>query len=696
MRLKRVIIVVVVFMAASFLVSILLFNPFSQVGWVGKASRDANSQVLHNGETLITHENQLLGTSKWTLGAEKGTSSQIQVYASAPAVNPGQSLSLYVSTHDEGTRYTISIYRMGWYGGYGARLMMQVGLLPGHVQGYYDTSQHTLVNCATCLVDSSTGLVEANWHPSYTFQVPTTWTTGLYLAKVVDEHNYQMFVPFDVRGNTHARYVVVTPDTTYQAYNNWGGYSLYEAEGNSAGKHEDSNSHHGVKVSFDRPYTPEQGTTQVLDYEIDAIRWLERQGYDLSYISDVDLHEHPRWLLDHQAYLSLGHDEYWTREMRDGVEYARDHGVGLAFMGADAAYWQMRFEPDSAGRPDRTIVCYKVSSIMHTLEHDPLYGKDNTRVTSQWRDPVVNRPENALLGVMFSGYIDRESGFPWRVNPQANSPLLQDTGLQNGKEYGCGLVGYEWDHAFNNGFSPGVLHILGTSSTRDVNNKPDYSNTTYYIAPSGAFVFASGSIYWELALDDYRFHPDPLCPGPHHVIPGIQRLMSNIMAALVVHHRAEPGAFVVTATPTASTSSLNNGPASLQTVPGTGQGTYRQTTRTGGFNQGSTLFTPTPVPVQRGTPPAKKSSTSGGARRSSNSTDQTNSGKAPLNTGNQDSSGDDDEDTGDDQNLWHHGHHSDCICDLFGLHCHHLCDLLPPVDSIILPMFTIMPFNRES
>ena len=367
--------------------------------------------------------------------------------------------------------------------------------------------------------------------------MPPDWTTGIYLAKFTDANGKQTYAPFDVRGNSHSLYVAVTPDTTYAAYNDWGGYSLYQA-GEDVALNEAAKLPRAMRVSFDRPYTVDDGSSQVLAFEADAIHWLERQGYDLSYISDVDLHEKPAQLLDHRAFLSLGHDEYWTKEMRDGVEHARDSGVGLAFLGADADYWQMRFEPDSAGRPDRTIVCYKVLTANKDLAHDPIFGKDNTRVTSQWRDPILARPENALIGVMFSDLTHRQQGFPWTLSPLAKSALLDGTGLRPGQPYGCGLVGYEWDRVFANGATPAGLQVLGASHTVDDNNIPDSGNTTYYIAPSGAMVFATGSIYWTLALDNYRFQTDESCTGQSLVVPGMQKLMAHVMDALVVHHPA--------------------------------------------------------------------------------------------------------------------------------------------------------------
>ncbi len=529
---SRVVMVVIVFFVTTILLVLLLFSPFSRQTWKSLASTLSPSQNTDLSRTAIARENTQLGTKKWQYNLDKGTSIYIQAYADTVSLLPGQKISFSVSTHDEGTRYSIAFYRLGWYGGDGARLMLSTNFLPGHAQGYYDGVQRALINCHSCKVNTTSGLVEANWQPSYSLTVPANWVTGVYLAKFTDEYNYTAIVPFDVKGNTHARYVVVTPDTTYQAYNDWGGFSLFTANTNMV--------QHSVKVSFNRPYMAGQDISQLFDSELDAIRWLEMQGYDLSYVSAVDLHEHPRLLLDHQAYLSLGQDSFWTKEMRDGIESARDHGVGLAFLGAETGTWQMRFEPDFRGQGDRTMVSYRVSSASHNLQFDPFYGKDPSRVTTQWRDPLLARPENALLGVMFSGFTTRPTNFAWHTSSHVTSPLLTSTGLNLGKDYGCGLVGNVWDRVFDNGATPPGLAVLATSQTVNANAQPDGSNTTTYIAPSGAMVFAAGSLYWSRGLDAYRFHQDPQCPLQEEAVPEIQRLMLNIMNALVTPHRPAP------------------------------------------------------------------------------------------------------------------------------------------------------------
>ncbi len=473
----------------------------------------------------ITIENAKKGTTAWQMPGNKAATVQIQAYVDKRSVASGQKLTFYVSTQQAGTAYTIAVYRMGWYQGKGGREIAASGSLVGQAQGYFDDKKSSLIDCSTCYVDATTGLTEARWKPSYSFHVTQDWTTGVYLAKLVDAQDMQTYVSFDVLGSTTSDYVIVTADTTYAAYNNWGGQSLYSYN---------SKPIPAVKVSFDRPSTQNFGSDQVLVFEADAIRWMERQGYDVSYISDIDLHTGARSLVSHKAYISLGHDEYWTKEMRDGVEYLRNQGVGLAFLEADDAYWQARLEPDSTGVANRTVVSYKVSTYNHDLARDPLYGQDNSRVTAQFRDPVVNRPENALLGEMFSDVVHGRHGFPWRVaTSNTTSQFMNDTGLTTGQAYGCMVVGYEWDKVFNNGATPKGLQILSTSATINDMGQADTSNTTVYTASSHAMVFDTGSVYWTSALDAYQFEPDPRCAGTQQVVPGIQKLMQNVMAGLI-------------------------------------------------------------------------------------------------------------------------------------------------------------------
>src|SRR5207249_415007 len=148
-------------------------------------------------------------------------STQIQAYAGATSVQPEHKLPFYVSVQENNTPFSINIYRLGWYGGFGGRLMGSWANQVGHAQGYYDLLGHRLVGCNSCHADKAKGLVEANWQPSFTLTIPSNWITGVYLAKFIDVNGMQTYAAFDVRGNSFSRYVAVTSDITYQAYNKW-------------------------------------------------------------------------------------------------------------------------------------------------------------------------------------------------------------------------------------------------------------------------------------------------------------------------------------------------------------------------------------------------------------------------------------------------------------------------------------------
>lgn len=481
-----------------------------------------NTAAYKEATPLIAAENSQQGTATWI--PTKTATIQIQAYATATSVQPGQQITFYVSVQHDNTPYKIAIYRLGWYSSGGGRLMFTTQQT-GRAQGYYDEHAGRLVDCPTCTVTPQLGLVETGWQPSYSLTIPPSWVTGVYEAKFTDASGMQTVVPFDVRGNEHSTYLVITEALTTAAYNHWGGYSLYQGPNLTSATR-------GYKVSLNRPIVG-WGIGQELLFELSMIRWLERNTYDVSYMSDVDMHEHPERLRDHRAVLFLGHSEYWSKEMRDGTEAARDAGIGLAFMSADDAAWQIRFEADHSGKPNSTIVCYKDANL------DPLRGVDDSRLTVQWRDPPVSRPENALIGIMFASLTQDPNGFPWQISYTAYSPLLVGTNLLPGQPYGCDLVGYEWDRVFDNGHTPAGLQVLGESRTVDDQNKSSTSNTAYYIAHSGAMVFAAGSIQWTYALDSFRWTATQQCPGENVPVPGIQRLMANVMNAIIVKHEKQ-------------------------------------------------------------------------------------------------------------------------------------------------------------
>jgi Domain of unknown function (DUF4347)/Domain of unknown function (DUF4082) len=457
-------------------------------------------------QNAIVLENQKTGTTDWQVGSNFATNNEIAGYGDASSINKGQAINLKVSLAQAG-KYNLDVYRLGYYGGAGGRLISSVAGLNGVTQ-------------AAPTIDLTTRLVEAKWNTSYTLQTASDWTTGLYLAKLTDSTTgKQSYVEFVVRDdNRPAEIGFQEANNTVAAYNNYGGYSSYAF--NSI------NNQPAYKVSFDRPLSP---TTQgFLAWEYQTASWAEAQGYDISYYSNSDVQTNPFQLYSQNAFLSVGHDEYWSLDMRNSIEKARDNGTNLAFFSANSAYWRVRYEPSTTGQANRVLAIYK-----DDWELDPIAQLDNSQATTRFRSAQVNRPENALLGVMYTGQTsDVTGGFDFVVSNAAD-PYYAGTGLTNGDKI-PGLVGYEWDGVVNNGLTPAGLVVLSSSPANpDAGAGPglppgtptNISNAVRYTAASGAKVFSSGSIQWVWGLNG------SLTPNPRPS-PLAQKIATNVFADL--------------------------------------------------------------------------------------------------------------------------------------------------------------------
>ena len=430
------------------------------------------------GPNAIYLENQKPGTNSWRI--TNYTTTSIAGYASALSVQRGGSLPIKVSLAAPGS-YSIDIYRIGYYAGAGARLVASSGSLSGVVQP------------ACPVTDSVTHLVECNWSTSYTLAVGSDWTTGLYLAKLkLTSTSQESPIFFVVRDDAStAKILFQSSFANSAAYNRYGGYSLYDF--NSTG------GQRAYKVSFDRPTRELEEYSNLLRYEYNMIRWMESQGYDVSYVTNLDIHTNPGRLSQHKVLLDAGHNEYWSLEMRNAVENARDAGMHMAFFSANTAYWRVRFEPSTTGMANRVMVCYKTMS-----------PADPVAATVRFRDPQVNRPENALMGVMYIGNHGALYGGFDHVVSNAADPYYAFTGLNNGDKL-SGLVGYEWDAIVDNGFSPTGMVTLASSPVTATEFAPGVpaipaqtAHAVRYTTASGAKVFSSGSIQWVWGLDSDR------------------------------------------------------------------------------------------------------------------------------------------------------------------------------------------------
>ena len=425
----------------------------------------------------VVVENRNPGTPGWASFqlAPKGA---IEGYA-APSVAPGETLTFHVSTNPAAD-YRILVFRAGYYGGVGAR---RVACLPS-CEGAERGSRRDVPR------PSPEGLVHADWPVSQRLPIPADWVSGYYVAYFqlatgpqAGKVTTTWFLVREAPGPERAPILVLASPTTWQAYNGWGGGSLYEF--NSPG------GRRAAKISFDRPYDqPLEQRPESL--ELPLVRFLERSGYDVAYQADVDTARDPASLEGRRVIAVAGHSEYWSKAMRDGFERARDAGTDLAFFGANAAYWQVRFEDDF-----RTIVGYKSAS--WDPETDPALETDLFRALSPPRN------ECALMGVQHAG-----GTLQWTTDGDyavteaaATDPWLRGAGFSAG-DVVRGVVSREVDtipggqsveSSCGNRLTVLFHRELGSAEEGD-------ADAVRFTASSGATIFASGSHQFVWGLED--------------------------------------------------------------------------------------------------------------------------------------------------------------------------------------------------
>ena len=485
----------------------------------GVAPANAADPCVAPVANQVACENTLTGTPESTWQVQS-PSPNIVGFTTATSANVGTLLGFKVKTPS--TSYRIDIYRLGWYAGNGARLVTSLAPSVPLPQAQ-----------PACLdQNTTTGLIDCgNWAVSALWNIPATAVSGEYLADLerldgaaTGQGNQ---IPFIVRDDSsHSGLLFQASDTTWQAYNSYGGNSLYGGTA-PAGR--------AYKVSFNRPYENVGADNAYSNAEYPTIRFLEHNGYDVSYISGVDTARDASILLRHRTFLSVGHDEYWSGEQRSNVEQAKAAGTNLVFWSGNDAFWKTRFEPsiDASATAWRTLVCYKETKDNQKIDPSPVW-------TGTWRDPRFSppadggRPENALSGQLFMVNGRRTDALQvpaaygrtrlWRNTSVAALAAGSTATLS------AGTLGYEWDADVDNGFQPSGL---ARYSETTVNLQPDpaqpgagfllqdFGNTfgfgpathrmTMYRDPtSGALVFGAGTVQWAWGLDaNHEFAGSP-------------------------------------------------------------------------------------------------------------------------------------------------------------------------------------------
>ncbi len=463
----------------------------------------------------IVCENQQPGTSQSTWDVSS-YSTAIEGFADPFSVNVGGSIDFKIKT--SATLYAIDIYRMGYYGGDGARKI--TSLAPNLL-----VSQ----NQPACSTNTVTGLVDCgNWSVSATWNVPSTAVSGVYFARIyrTDGTTGANQIPFVVTDNSsHSGILFMTSDETWQAYNDWGGYSFYS--GNATGSPwccSALNPGRGVQLSYNRPFATRydsispNGQDFFFYAEFPMIQFLEKNGYDISYVSQIDVAQPgaASMIEQHKVLMNTGHSEYWDAGDMSSLTAARNAGANLALFTGNTAWWKTRWANSQYNNePYRTLITYKES--LDSKQSDPA---DPSTWTGAWRDLRFNppgdaSPENGLTGQLWKvnccSYADSVSAAYSKLQLWKNTAVAS---LGSGQTYTMPneTLGYEWDSDVDNGFRPtgeidmsqtcenNVLLVVATVTEELVSGRA-CNSLTLYRASNGALVFDAGTIQWAWGLE---------------------------------------------------------------------------------------------------------------------------------------------------------------------------------------------------
>ncbi|MFM7250595.1 MAG: N,N-dimethylformamidase beta subunit family domain-containing protein [Planctomycetaceae bacterium] len=464
----------------------------------------------------IPRENAREGALDWQLtkvGLRNDVRARgIEGYCSRQSVKAGERIEFFVST-DPPAPFRIEIFRMGWYGGRGARLMTTLGPIEGSAQPDPEPGEK---NVHECRWTASAGLV-----------IPDDWVSGVYLGRLTvippdDEHAaWQSYVIFVVADDRPADILFQVSDNTWNAYNAWPGrFSLYTDPRGTSGP--------WAAVSFDRPYGRYAQFTSVvndplsigagefLSFEFPMAFFLEEHGYDVTYVSNADMLAPDRGL-GCRAFVSIGHDEYWDRRQFEAVTAMRDAGVSLLFLSGNSVCWVTPLEPSSDGRPHRVI------SRAGPYGGDRPTALERARVNGPFREQGPD--EGLLIGARNVEPVN--GGGDW-ICTKPDHWIFAGTGMRAGERI-PGLVGWEY-HGDAAHEIPG-LEVVAEGTALVVGEQPQRWAATVYPGPRGGVVFNASTIFWCQGLSDPPGHTLPWShwSRPHGPDARVQRITRNVL-----------------------------------------------------------------------------------------------------------------------------------------------------------------------
>lgn len=479
--------------------------------------------------TILTSEpdlaNETLSDSDSKIDPQALATSLVDGYASSSSVVQGGSIDFHISATVP--NYQINVYR---YAANGLVLMTKITNLPPGVS----------YNCGPIGVVAGQETVDlgCDWPVAYTLNVPTNWPSGLYVANLWDEDGWPggyssniFFIVKEDEPGSEADILVQLPTNTWQAYNAYGGWSLYSAPP-------------GRRITFDRPFQPcYTGGGCPYRWESPLVRWLEAEGYTVDYVASEDIQTDPTLLFNYKLFITAGHDEYWSKEIRDHIDAFISAGGNVAIFSGNTSYRQVRYEENT-----RTLVCYK----WEDRQNDPLYGVDNIRVASEFAWDPIFWPENTTTGLGFraGGWVNLTDDSKGRYTVYRSEHwVYQGTGLQDGD-----IFWYEpnetvevdgAEFTWQNGLpvvtgqdqTPLNFSILGLQpATKLDGGLRGYATMGLYKRSGGGMVFNAATMGWVRGLSsEYN-------PGDYEIVRQITR---NVIDTLSTGNEVPPPTYPV-------------------------------------------------------------------------------------------------------------------------------------------------------
>jgi hypothetical protein len=465
---------------------------------------------------LVRKENAKEGSLDWQLtrvrlDAQKNIrTSTIEGYCSRQSVKAGEDIEFFVSAKPA-SRFTVEIFRTGYYGGRGARLMTVLGPFDGKSQSAPPVGEKRIREC--------------RWEPCVSLKIPDDWMSGVYLGRLTtlpesDSRPYwQSYLVFIVKDDRKADILFQCSDNTWQAYNKWpDAYSLYT---DPRGAHARE-----VSVSFDRPYgmyaqlyeNPQSiGSGEWLCFEFPAAYWLEQQGYDVTYVSNSDMLDASQ-VTRCKALISIGHDEYWDLRQYQAVKNAIQEGVNVLWLTGNAVFAVSTFSNSSGGKPLRVITREGHYAGLTDAE----VALDERVFTKEYKR--VGPDESLIIGAR--SIVPFNGGGDWFCTKPEHW-VFQGTGMKQGDSI-PGLVG--WEHHGAPANLRG-LEVLAEGTVWAGGVKPAHWTATIFNGPKNNVVFNAATIYWaqDLAKPPGHMLPWSHWSRPHGPDDRVQRITENVL-----------------------------------------------------------------------------------------------------------------------------------------------------------------------